>query len=254
VTPRLHLASPLAEGAALPLAVEQLHYLRIVLRRAEGDRLSIFNAVDGEFEATIESLAKNAAIVRLGTRMREPSPEPDLWLLAAPVKRAPFDLIVRKATELGVSAIVPVLTERTNARPNPERLSAIAREAAEQCGRLSVPQISPARALDDLLNDWPAGRRLLFCDEAGEDPGAPWGGEKGRAPPLLEALKHEARGPWAALIGPEGGFAPGERRRLRGLSFVMPATLGPRILRADTAATAALALFQAALGDWRGDA
>lgn len=250
--PRLHCGLPLCDGAAAPLDAEQHHYLRNVLRRAEGDRVRLFNARDGEFEATIELLTKKAAILRVGGRSRGPAPEFDPWLLIAPVKRAPLDLIVQKATELGVAAILPVVTDRTVApRVKEDRLAAIAREAAEQSGRLSIPEIRAAAPLDRTLDAWPKERSLLFCDEAGDDPGAEWGGEEGRAPPALEALRRVPSGPFAVLIGPEGGFSPTERALLRALPFVVPATLGPRILRADTAAIAALTLVQAALGDWR---
>lgn len=249
-TPRLYIDAPLSGAAAAPLSAEQAHYLRNVLRRAEGEGITVFNCRDGEFAATIAALGKKGGAVSVGVRRRTPETEPDLWLLVAPVKRGPLEIIVQKATELGAARILPALTERSNAqRVNEERLGAIALEAAEQCGRLTVPFVAPARPLAALLDTWPAGRRLLFCDEAGEEPGVEWGGPKGRAAPLLEALASERAGPWAILIGPEGGFTPDERAQLRARPFVLPVTLGPRILRADTAAIAALALWQAALGD-----
>jgi 16S rRNA (uracil1498-N3)-methyltransferase len=252
VIPRVYSDLTLEEGAAVPLDDEQHHYLRNVLRRVEGDEARLFNARDGEFAAVIEVLTKKAAIVRLKARTCAPAVESDLWLLIAPVKRAPLDLIVQKATELGVSAVLPVVTERTNAgRVKEGRLHAIAREAAEQSGRLSIPQVHQAKSLAETLDVWPSGRRLLFCDEAGDDPQAEWGGEEGRAPPVLSALENQKPGPWAVLIGPEGGFSPTERTLLRALPFVVPATLGPRILRADTASIAALTLLQAAVGDLR---
>jgi len=250
MTLRLHIDAPLAEGAAAPLSPEQAHYLRNVMRREVGEALLVFNARDGEFEAAIAALGKKGAVATVGARRRAPEPEPDLWLLIAPVKRGPLETIVQKATELGVSRLVPVLTARTNAqRIKDERLAAIATEAAEQCGRLSVPPVDMAQPLTGLLDQWQAGRRLLFCDEAGDDPAEEWGGRQGRAAPALEALANEKPGPWAILIGPEGGFSPDERALLRGLDFISPVTLGPRILRADTAAIAALTLWQAALGD-----
>ena len=250
MTLRLHIDAPLAEGAATPLSPEQAHYLRNVMRREVGEALLVFNARDGEFEAAIAALGKKGAVAAVGARRRAPEAEPDLWLLVAPVKRGPLETIVQKATELGVSRLVPVLTARTNAqRIKDERLAAIATEAAEQCGRLSVPPVEMAQPLTGLLDQWQAGRRLLFCDEAGDDPAEEWGGRQGRAAPALEALANEKPGPWAILIGPEGGFSPEERARLRGLDFIAPVTLGPRILRADTAAIAALTLWQAALGD-----
>jgi 16S rRNA (uracil1498-N3)-methyltransferase len=156
------------------------------------------------------------------------------------VKRARLETIVEKAAELGAARVRLVITERTNAdHTRLERLQAIATEAAEQTGRLDVPEIIEPVKLDRLVADWPAGRRLLFCDEAGE------------ALPALAALTDQPNGPWSVLIGPEGGFSPAERQRLRELPFAVPATLGPRILRADTAAISALTLWQAALGDWR---
>lgn len=250
--PRLHVEGTLAEGAAAPLSPEQAHYLRNVMRREVGEPVHVFNARDGEFEATIAALSRKGAVVEVDARRRTPEAEPDLWLLIAPVKRGPLETIVQKATELGVSRLLPVITARTNAqRLKDERLAAIAVEAAEQCGRLSVPEIAPAQSLFDLLKAWPAPRRLMFCDEAGDDPGAEWGGKDGRAAPALEALSGESAGPWAILIGPEGGFSPEERAELRRREFVRPVTLGPRILRADTAAIAALALWQASLGDFK---
>ena len=249
---RLYLEAPLSEGAAAPLEAGQLHYVRNVMRRAEGDDVLIFNARDGEFAAQIETLTKKAGVVRMAQQTRAPEPEPDLQLLFAPVKRAPVETIIQKGTELGVAKFLPVITERTNAaRLNEERLRAIAVEAAEQCGRLSAPEVEPPSKLSDVLDRWPADRRLLYCDEAGDDEGAEWGGREGRAAPVLDALANAEDGAWAILTGPEGGFSPEERNRLRALSFVVPATLGPRILRADTAAIAALALWQAALGDFR---
>lgn len=249
---RLHIDAPLAEGAKAPLSRAQVHYLRNVMRRNEGDPLAVFNGRDGEFAATVELLGRKDGVVVLGVRRRAPEPEPDLWLAFAPVKRAAVDAIVQKGTELGVARFVPVMTARANAaRINEDRLAAIACEAAEQCGRLSVPAVAPLRSLAALLKGWPAERRLMYCDEAGDCQNEEWGGRTGRAAPALKALKDAPAGPWAILIGPEGGFAPEERARLRGLDIVTPVTLGPRILRADTAAIAALTLWQAALGDLR---
>jgi 16S rRNA (uracil1498-N3)-methyltransferase len=252
MTPRLYVDAPLAAGDLASLDDEQRHYLRNVLRAEAGAAVLVFNARDGEFRARIETMSKKAAVVRLGKHTRAPESEADLWLLIAPVKRAPLDLIVQKATELGVAEVHPVVTERTRpVRAKEERLRAIAREAAEQSGRMSIPRIARPRPLGGVLADWPQERRLVFCDEAGDDPKAPWGGVEGRAPALLEAVRDMPSGAVALLIGPEGGFSPEERARLRALPFVVPATLGPRILRADTAAIAALALLQASVGDWR---
>jgi 16S rRNA (uracil1498-N3)-methyltransferase len=179
-----------------------------------------------------------------------PAPESDIQLLISPVKRAAMETIIQKATELGASAFVPVLTDRTNAdRIRPDRLRAIALEAAEQCGRLSVPEVSAAVKLADTLLHWDHARILYYCDESGDDPSKEWGGREGRGLPLLASVKENGGGPAAILIGPEGGFSPDERTWLRALPFVRAVTLGPRILRADTAAIVSLALWQASVGD-----
>jgi 16S rRNA (uracil1498-N3)-methyltransferase len=211
------------------------HFLRNVLRLDEGARVALFNARDGEFAARIETLRKNAVVAAVQERLRAPQPEPDLWLAFAPIKRARLDFLVEKATELGVSALKPVITSRTNVeRVNLERWRANAIEAAEQSERLSVPEITAPAPFAILVAQWPAGRRLIVCDETG-------GGA-----PMAEALRGQPlEGPHAVMIGPEGGFAPSELDALRALPSVTPVGLGPRVLRADTAALAALAVFQA---------
>ena len=214
----------------------------------------MFNGKDGEFAGTIIELKKKGGLVSLGAQNRAQIAEPDLTLLFAPVKRGAVEAIIQKAVEVGVARFVPVLTERTvNARMNIDRLQAIATEAAEQCERLSVPEVDAPQKLSNIVADWPAGRRLMFCDEAGDDETQPWGGPTGRALPVLEALKgsDSSTDQWAILTGPEGGFSPAERQSLREKSFVTSVTLGPRVLRADTAAIAALVLWQAAIGDWQ---
>lgn len=255
MTPRLHIDAALAAGAAAPLSADQVHYLKNVLRRGEGEPLRVFNARDGEFEATLAELKKRGGLAALGEKIRDGEPPPPLTLCFAPVKKHVVDGIVRQATELGVGALQPVVTERTNApKLNLERLQAIATEAAEQCDRVTVPAVNAPAKLSGLIEGWPAGARLLFCDEAGDDPAAQWGGTEGRAAPILEAVAGApaiGETSWVVLTGPEGGFSPAERGLLRAQGFVTPATLGPRILRADTAAIAALTLIQAALGDWR---
>lgn len=252
---RLFVDDELNAGAEISLSAAQAHYLRDVMRQREGDALALFNGRDGEWAAEIVQLAKKKAVLRVSRKLREQTQSPDLWLIFAPVKRSPIDLIAQKATELGVARLQPALTERTVAsRVNVERLSAIAIEAAEQSERMTAPEVCQPVKLDVLIDQWPEGRRLMYCDEAGDDPSRPWGGETGRAAPALEALAPfagEDAGPWAILTGPEGGFSMAERTRLRGLDFSVPVTLGPRILRADTAVIAAIALWQAALGDWR---
>ena len=254
---RLYVNTDLMAGADVSISREQAHYLRDVMRRRAGDELLVFNGRDGEWTATIADLAKKGGRLTAGRQRRPQGGTPDLQLLFAPVKRSPVDLIAQKATELGVAKLQPVFTQRTIVnRVNTERLNAIAIEAAEQSDRLTAPSVAEPQKLEQLIADWPAGRRLMFCDEAGDDPSAEWGGATGRAAPALAALAAlkaadaPSDTPWAILIGPEGGFAPEERAMLRGLAFATPVTLGPRILRADTAAFAAIALWQASLGDW----
>ncbi len=252
--PRLYIDAPLESGAATPLDGAKAHYLKNVLRRVEGDAVQLFNGRDGEFAAEIAELKKKGGVALIGEQTRVQEKEPDLTLLFAPVKRSAIATIIQKATEIGVSRLQPIITERTNAaKLNLERLQAIATEAAEQCGRLTVPLVEGPQKLSAVLKDWPPSRALMFCDEAGDDENEEWGGKEGRAAPVLEALKSVDRKAesWAVLIGPEGGFTADERDMLRALEFVVPVTLGPRILRADTAAIAALVLLQAAHGDWR---
>jgi 16S rRNA (uracil1498-N3)-methyltransferase len=200
----------------------------------------MFNGNDGEWRATLSEVGRRGCRLRVEDRLREQETPPDLDLIVALVKRSRLETIVEKATELGARRVRLAVTRYTNAdHARVERLKAIAIEAAEQTGRLDVPEIVPAERLEQILADWAPPRRLMFCDEAGN------------ARPVVEALGHAPRGePWAILIGPEGGFAEEERDRLRGEPFVTPVTLGPRILRADTAAISALTLWQAAAGDW----
>jgi 16S rRNA (uracil1498-N3)-methyltransferase len=242
---RLFVAHDLAPGAALKLDDGQSRYLAAVMRLAAGDQLLAFNGRDGEWRARVASVGKKAVTLEAVEPVRPQAIGPDLDLVVALVKRARLETIVEKAAELGARRVRPTITERTNAdHTRVDRLQAIATEAAEQTGRLDVPQVLEPLRLDKLIGGWDAGRRLLFCDEAGD------------AAPALEALKGQpdaspGSAAWAILIGPEGGFSPKEREMLRSLNFATPATLGPRILRADTAAISALTLWQAALGDWR---
>lgn len=248
--PRLHTDASLAEGGEASLGPDRAHYLRTVLRRDVGAEIRLFNARDGEFAATISELSKKAGSAHIDGRLRAPEEEPDILILFAPIKRAPLELVIQKATELGAAGFAPVLTDRTNSdRLNMERLASIALEASEQCGRLSVPTFAERKRLVDALLRWDKSRQLIYCDEAGDDPAAEWGGRDGRAGPLYEIVKERAFTKAALLIGPEGGFSPDERGWLRSLPFVTPVTLGPRILRADTAAIVSLALWQAAVGD-----
>jgi 16S rRNA (uracil1498-N3)-methyltransferase len=237
---RLFVSSPLAIGAAVELAQEQAHYLKNVMRLSEGDAVALFNGSDGEYRARIESFAKRAASLIVEEQLRRQQIEPDLWLVFAPIKRARIDYLVEKATELGASALVPVITRHTHVeRLNLDRLRAHAIEAAEQSERLTVPRIDEARALDDVIAAWDASRRIMLCDESG------------KAPPAATVLAAQSAASWAVLIGPEGGFAETELDALRKLPFVSAVSLGPRILRADTAALAGLAVLQALRGDAR---
>lgn len=241
---RLFVEADLAAGIEAPLGEAQVHYLRHVMRRPDGAPLLLFNGRDGEWQAALAARGKKSAVAEVGDQTRAQAADPDVWLCFAPVKRARIDYIAEKATELGVSVLQPVLTRHTAVeRVNVERLRANAIEAAEQTERLSVPEIRAPVDLSRLLANWPVGRRLLMCDETG-------GG-----PPIADALgglDATARAaPWAIMIGPEGGFAAEELSALRRIRDVMAVGLGPRILRADTAALAAIACWQALVGDWR---
>jgi 16S rRNA (uracil1498-N3)-methyltransferase len=249
---RLFVTAPLQEGAVLTPSPEQSRYLVSVMRQGVGDAILVFNGEDGEWRAVVSVVSKRGCQLTVETLTREQAFPPDLDLIVALVKRTRLETVIEKAAELGAARVRLVTTQRTNAdHARLPRLQAIAMEAAEQTGRLDVPAVLDPAPLGKLLDGWEPGRRLMFCDEAGDDPDAPWGGSEGRARPVIEALADQPCGPFAVLIGPEGGFAPAERERLRGLPFVVPVTLGPRILRADTAAISALTLWQASLGDWR---
>jgi 16S rRNA (uracil1498-N3)-methyltransferase len=238
--PRLYVTGDLSAGGEIELQTGQAHYLRSVLRLGRNAAVAAFNAEDGEWLCRIAETGKGAVRLTVESRMRVAEPEGDLWLLFAPIKRARLDWLVEKATELGVAALLPVWTARTQVeRVNLERLRAHAIEAAEQSERLSVPEIRTPERLERLLAAWPAGRLLLVCDERGS--GEPIGRTAARTP----------IGPAAILVGPEGGFEETELDALGNLSFVSPVALGPRVLRAETAALAAVAVFQAVSGDWR---
>ncbi len=232
---RLHRAAAIAAGETA-LDAAAAHYLRDVLRLVPGQTVALFNAQDGEFAARIASFDKKAAHLVVEARLRAPEADgADIWLVFAPIKRAHLEYQVQKATELGVRLLWPVRTQRTNVeRVNEARLLAIATEAAEQSERLSVPEIRATASLAAALAHWPNDRQILLCDETGG----------GQALGKFLAGQDLAK-PWAILIGPEGGFAPDELALLRKQSFVRPVDLGPRVLRADTAALAALAVFQA---------
>lgn len=240
---RLFVTAPLADGQIVTLSAAQAHYLRHVLRLSPGVELALFNGQDGEWAGRIDTLARDQGSVRLETFRRAQVNAPDVWLLFAPIKRNGIDLIAEKATELGVRRLVPVITRHTDVtRVNLERLIANTREAAQQCARLDVPDVSPPVALASLLESWPAERRLFVCAESGP------------ALPVAQAFQPadiSPNAPAALLIGPEGGFAPSELDQLARHPATCALSLGPRILRAETAALAALSCWQALCGDGR---
>ena len=230
---RLCVDHPLGQGQTVPLTREQAHYLFGVMRLGVGDAVLLFNGTDGEWRADVVEAGKRGGVLVCAEATAPQRDPPDLWLLFAPIKKARTDFIVEKAAEMGAARILPVQTEFTNAeRIRRDRLQAHAVEAAEQCGGTYVPEVDDIRKLSDVQDDWPEGRALIFCDEA----------QAGQVQADLPGA------PAAILIGPEGGFSEGERARLREMATTI--SLGPRILRADTAAVAALTLWQAERGDW----
>jgi len=236
--PRLYLDHRLAERAEHPLAQEQAHYVRDVMRLKPGDPVRLFNAQDGEWLAYLGSVTRKSVSLICEKKLAEAAPPPDIDFIFAPLKHARLDYLVQKATELGARRLRPVYTARTIVeRVNLDRMKSNAVEAAEQCNLVFVPEVNEPEKLDRLLAGWDPGRALIYCDERSD--GAD-------TLTLLKGLKLPA----ALLIGPEGGFTPEEREGLRRLPFVTAISLGPRIMRADTAGTAALALVQAVLGDW----
>ena len=236
---RLYVSASLQAGASVALERDQARYLFNVMRLGVGNEILVFNGRDGEWRATIEAAGKRDGILNVDLQTKPQINPPDLWLLFAPIKKARTDFIVEKAVEMGVRRIKPVFTRFTNSeRVNVDRLNAHCVEAAEQCGLVSVPEVETPDRLDTVLAEWPADRRLMFCDETADH------GAAG------EALAAAGTGPWGVLIGPEGGFSEEEVAALRAAPFTIPVSLGPRILRADTAAVAALTLWQANLGDW----
>lgn len=236
---RLYLTSGLAAGGTPVIEGQQAHYVLNVLRMGEGAELLVFNGRDGEWLARLASRSKKSATLALVDQTRPQPPAPDLVHCFAPLKQGRLDYLVQKAVEMGAGVLQPVITRHTQvAKIGSERITANAVEAAEQCGVLAIPEVREALKLDRLLASWPQDRRLIFCDEdaATDNP-----------LPALHAIAERRIG---LLIGPEGGFSEEERRQLRALPFVTAIPLGPRILRADTAAVAALALIQATIGDW----
>lgn len=235
---RLFLDVPLSEGQSLSFEKKQSHYLSYVMRQKTGARIAVFNGRNGEWIAEITNIGKRIIDAVCLTQIKLQKNPPDVWMLFAPIKKTRTDFIVEKVTELGAARICPVKTEYTqSARIQQDRLQAHAVEAAEQCGGTYVPSVEILQPLDRVLANWPTDRNLLFCDET-----------LAGTPILLNGAKDKK---WAILIGPEGGFSKTELKRIRALDQTHPINLGPRILRADTAAVAALTLWQNALGDWR---
>ena len=234
--PRLFVRDALGEGASVELDAAQANYLGNVMRLGVGAELLVFDGSSGEWSARISEAARKRMTLTVDQRTREPETIPDVWLAFAPVKRAQTDWLVEKATELGAARLIPVITQRTIAeRVKLERLEAIAIEAAEQCGRTRLPQIAEPVALKQLLASPDGSRTLYFADEEGGEP----------------AATAFAREPSLILVGPEGGFTEEERKAVRAAPNAVPISLGPRILRAETAALAALAAYMAVAGDWR---
>lgn len=237
---RFYLSDDLQEGAEITCDHTQVKYLTNVLRLETGDQILIFNGRDGEWRAEISRVKRNECRLTIMERVRLQEAGPDIHYLFAPLRQARLDYMVQKATEMGVAVLQPVLTHRTIAgRVNLVRMRANAVEAAERCGILRVPEIVAPVKLEEMLDGWDPASPLIYCDE-GADVIAP-----------LDALGRVESGPVSVLVGPEGGFDGEERDSLRKQSFVVPISLGPRVLRADTAAVAALALVNAVLGDWR---
>ncbi|WP_068075476.1 16S rRNA (uracil(1498)-N(3))-methyltransferase [Novosphingobium lentum] len=239
--PRLFVPAPLQQDQALRIEGPQAHYLARVMRAAPGDAVILCDDVTGEWLARVTVAGKRDVDLMVEARLRAREAVPDLWLCAALTKKPAFDLVLEKATELGVDLIQPVVTRRCVAdRINPERAAAIVTEAAEQCARTALPRLAETAKLDALLRAWPTGRRLFFADEAG-------------GVPAVEAYAAH-NGPAALLVGPEGGFDDAERTAIRAHPDAVAITLGPRILRAETAAIAAISLWMGVAGDWSGGA
>jgi 16S rRNA (uracil1498-N3)-methyltransferase len=237
--PRLFVEAALGADVAVPVEGNAAHYLLSVMRVKEGDGALLFNGRDGEWAARAEQLRKRDLVLRCVEQTRPLESVPDFWLCAAPIKKGRIDLVAEKACELGVARLVPVLTERSVVdKVNGERLLAHLAEAAEQCGRTALPALAEMMSLAALLGDWPADRALFFADETG-------------GTPMQQAFAAHP-GPAALLIGPEGGFTAQERDRIRALPAARAISLGPRILRAETAAIAATACWMMQNGDWSG--
>ncbi|NVK19009.1 MAG: 16S rRNA (uracil(1498)-N(3))-methyltransferase [Methylocystaceae bacterium] len=239
-TIRLYAEDQLTGDKQIELSSDQAHYINNVMRLNVGDEVLLFNALDGEWAATIQESKKKRCVLQVGSKTRDTEKMPDLWLCFAPIKKQRLDFIIEKATELGVSCLQPVITRHTIvSKIRTDRLHAQAIEASEQCERLNIPDVKEAVSLTQLIKDWPENRRLFVLDE------------RGGAEPIDQALRTHKDGPHAFLTGPEGGFEASELDLLRKLPFVTPISLGPRILRADTAALAAISCWQSVCGDWQ---
>jgi len=237
---RLYIDCPLAKGGQASLSKDQAHYLRNVMRFELDELVTVFNGRDGEWLGRIAELGKRAGLVILQSQARKQQQEPDIWLLFAPIKKARNDFIVEKATELGVSSLWPVTTQRTQSgRINKDRMITQTVEAAEQCERLTLPEVHDGAVLQKALEDWPADRPLFILDETGD----------GQEP--AKAFPKYAGKPAAILIGPEGGFDPNELEMIKAQPTAISISLGRRILRAETAVVAALSCWQSLCGDWR---
>lgn len=239
---RLCVDHPLGAGQSLPLAEAQAHYLFGVMRLGVGAEILVFNGHDGEWRARVDAVGKRGGVLACVEQTRLQAPPSDIWLIFAPIKKARMDFIVEKAVELGAGRLIPVQSDFTNAeRIRQDKAEAHIREAAEQCESTTLPEFAPLTSLAKLLAAWDPSRPILWADESSARAGKT----------LADRLADLRPGPVALLIGPEGGFSEAERARLRALPFVVPLSLGPRILRAETAVLAMLTLWQAHAGDWR---
>jgi len=240
---RLYVNSALPGSGMLTLRPDQSHYLGNVMRVTIGDAVALFNGRDGEWAAEVTELKKKAVCLRITGQTKDQKPESDLMLAFAPIKKARIDFIAQKATELGVGHLQPIITRRTNVeRVKTERLISNAIEAAEQCERLTVPVVSDPIKLEKLLAGWPDARMIMFCDEDLSGKSAHFA--------LADLPPSQRERPWAIFIGPEGGFDDDERAAIKAKANTVVVSLGPRVLRADTAAMAAISLWQSAIGDW----
>ena len=234
---RLFVDHTLGEAQSVPLNKDQAHYIFSVMRKSIGETILIFDGINGEWEASIEEISNKSGVLFCIEQTKPQIMPPDLWLFFSPLKKVRTDFIVEKATELGVAKIIPVQTEHTNADGiKLSRLNAHAIEAAEQCGGTYIPKIEELQKINEVLENFPPDRKLLFCDE--------------KLQSSEVNLENQKKGKWAILVGPEGGVSELERIYLKGLKFTFSISLGPRILRADTAAVTAISLWQNYLGDW----